>query len=155
MGNCCCGPIVTESCGWPRGTVRAMMAVIGIVVCLLVTGSAELIFIFRNEYVYALGIQNVITGVISIIIGYYFGSKSSQAATDALSDASEKLMAAKDREISIMREEHERSLRNIRNVRVGKRKKEGTRQGIVLPVPTLNKTDDTVINMEDDEAIDM
>ena len=141
MGNCCCGPLSTESCGWPRGTIRALLALLVILVCLLVTGTSELIFIFRNEYVYALGIQNVITGIISIIIGYYFGTKTADAATQAITESSERLLMAKDRELEMLRENHERALRNIRSVRVIGRKKKKENAEIVLPNVTDNPND--------------
>ena len=100
MGNCCCGTNQNESCGWPKGTVRAAISIIIIVLTFALAGAGIIILIFRDEIVYAMGILSTIFTIISAVIAYYFGSKTGEAAGKAIVESSERRLAEKDREIS-------------------------------------------------------
>ena len=75
MCKCCFGPIEGESCGWPKGTVRATVALTTIPLGFLASIIIMVILIVKEQYTIALGINSVIWGLIGSIIGHYFGSK--------------------------------------------------------------------------------
>jgi hypothetical protein len=91
-----CGKNDGESCGWPAGTIRALLAVIVIVGVLI--GSLVLMFFmfFSNQYAYALGILSGLTGFTGTVLGYYFGSKSAEKANGEIIKAHEREMVSKD-----------------------------------------------------------
>ena len=121
MGNCICGPNQNESCGWPKGTVRALISVIIIILTFAIAATTVIILILNDQISFAIGVLSTIFTIISAVIAFYFGTKSSQANMDAMAEASEKLLEAKDREIIVMKDVHERSIRQMRSIRSPKR----------------------------------
>lgn len=164
MGNCCCGPIPTESCGWPKGTVRALISIIIILLTFVIASASVIILILRGEILYAIGILSTIFSIISAVIAFYFGTKSGESATKAVVESNEKLLAEKDKEMNILMNQNiylERELDN-EMVRVNLNSREMGRQryvrksrgsGIVLPDPNIisDLSNDTVIDIEEEE----
>lgn len=73
-----CGPLENESCGWPRGTVRATIALVSIPIGFASAITIMIILIIQKQYEIALGINNVVWVAIGTILGYYFGSKKNK-----------------------------------------------------------------------------
>jgi hypothetical protein len=112
MGNSCCGSNQNESCGWPRGTIRALVSVITIILTFMIAG-AGVIYLFIHEQITAAnGILALLFNVVSAIVAWYFGTKSGDAAAKTAIEASEKLLESKDRELNMLREHHERVLQS-------------------------------------------
>ncbi len=99
MCKCCFGNIEGESCGWPKGTVRATIALTSITLTFLATISIMIILIIREQYTIALGVNSVIWGVIGTIIGHYFGSKQAEGAAKMISQTEHELIESRNREI--------------------------------------------------------
>ena len=99
MCKCCFGNIEGESCGWPRGTVRATIALITIPLGFLIACSIMVILIIKEQYSIALGVNSAIFGTIGTIVGYYFGSRQGDGAAKLLSDTSNEIIKARYKEI--------------------------------------------------------
>ena len=101
MCKCCFGDIEGESCGWPRGTVRACIALSTIFVSFLAATIIIIILIIKEQYTIALGINSVIWGVIGTIIGHYFGTKQAEGAAKLISQTEHELIESRNRELEI------------------------------------------------------
>lgn len=100
---CCCGPLKDESCGWPKGTVRASVALVTIPLGFISSVVLMVVLIVKEQYTIALGVNNVIWGVIGTIIGHYFGSRQAEGAAKMISETEKELIKARDKEISFLR----------------------------------------------------
>lgn len=100
MCNCCFGSTEGESCGWPRGTVRACVALTTIPLGFLASTIIMVILIIKEQYTIALGVNGVIWGVIGTIIGHYFGAKQSEGAAKMISQAEHELIESRNMEIA-------------------------------------------------------
>ncbi len=104
MCKCCFGNIEGESCGWPKGTVRACIAISTISLTFLASIIIMVILIIKEQYTIALGINSVIWGIIGTIIGHYFGSKQAEGAAKMISQTEHELIESRNREIDYNRE---------------------------------------------------
>ena len=122
MCKCCFGNVEGESCGWPKGSIRGIIALISIPMAFLMTCTAMIILIFKDQYNIALGLNNGIWGVVGTIIGYYFGTKQGESAAKLLSKAGHDIIESRNLEIEqnnlLTREiRRERNInRNVRNM---------------------------------------
>ena len=103
-----------EALGLPPGSVRAILAIS--IIPLTVLGSITLmcLMFWKGEYTSALGILSGLTGMSGAVVGYYFGSKASNKATDEiikvhkdisdtqknLIDRGQEMIASRDRELN-------------------------------------------------------
>jgi hypothetical protein len=92
MCKCCFGNIEGESCGWPRGTVRSIIALITIPLSFISAIGIMIALIVKEQYLVAVGINSVIFGVIGTIIGYYYGTKSAEGAAKLISDTEHEIL---------------------------------------------------------------
>jgi hypothetical protein len=129
MFKCCCGNVEGEPCGWPSGTVRAVVTLITVPITFAIACAAIIILIINGQYDIALGINNGIWAVVGTIIGYYFGSKQGETAV--------KLLSESNIQRKILYSKVNRLKRQIRKV---------DRNG-------LHKTSDVVITMDDNNHI--
>jgi uncharacterized membrane protein YgcG len=81
---CCCGPLENQSCGWPAGTVRAVIALVTIILSFAAAISIMIMLIVYNQYAIAVGINSSIWGIVGGIIGYYFGTRQANEATESI-----------------------------------------------------------------------
>ena len=100
MCTCCFGSIENESCGWPKGTVRAVVALTTIPLGFLSTLVIMIILVLKEEYTIALGVNSVIWGVIGTIIGHYFGSRTAEGAAEMISRNGHELIESRNLEIN-------------------------------------------------------
>lgn len=98
--SCCFGTIEGESCGWPKGTVRACVTLITIPIGFLSSVAAMIILIINEEYTIALGINSVIWGVVGTIVGHYFGTKQAEGAAKLISQTEHELIESRNLIIS-------------------------------------------------------
>ena len=96
----CFGSIEGESCGWPKGTVRATVALTTIPLGFISSLVIMIILIIKEQYTIALGINSVIWGVIGTIIGHYFGSKQAEGAAKLISQTEHELIESRNIEIA-------------------------------------------------------
>lgn len=73
-----------EACGWPSGTVRASYGYIVIPSIIGLLGAGMIILFVREQYESALGLMNGLSGILGTVIGYYFGSRSTEVAHNTL-----------------------------------------------------------------------
>lgn len=137
--GCCCGPIPNESCGWPRGTVSATLAIIIITITLLTGTSAIIILItVYNQHTVAVGILGTMFVVVSAVTTHYFDKQANKAIVDAKNSEIDRLAETNTRIIN-------REL--VRSRRVGPIKKKKRRDNddllevdeheIAAPVPVV------------------
>ena len=116
MCKCCFGSIEGESCGWPKGTVRASIAMITIPLGFLSTTAVMIILIVKEQYTIALGVNSVIWGVVGTIVGHYFGTKQAEGAAKMISKNDQELIRSQNmmpRYISMLPPAHHLSLIHI------------------------------------------
>ena len=109
MCKCCFGSIEEESCGWPKGTVRASIAMITIPLGFLSTTAVIIILIIKEQYTIALGVNSVIWGVVGTIVGHYFGTKQAEGAAKIISQNDQELIRSQNmmpRYISMLPPDH-------------------------------------------------
>lgn len=102
-----CGPFENEACGWPKNTIRAIIAVNIVLLSFGATVSALIYLLVRNDTndtAIALGLQSAIWAVLGSIVTFYFTTKMNDSATDKLRCANEALLADKDGQIQSMRQ---------------------------------------------------
>ena len=100
MCKCCFGPLEEESCGWPKGTVRAIIALITIPLGFLLAVGLIIYLVIKEEYLVATGINGVVWGAVGTVIGHYFGSRSAEGATKLMNHVQEELIKSRNMEIS-------------------------------------------------------
>lgn len=84
----CCGSIANMACGWPTGSVRALIAVIISLVSVLVFAFLVVYFTIQNNANIALAGAGLLSTVLAGVIGYYFGSRTSSPPSHSLSSTS-------------------------------------------------------------------
>ena len=94
------GDIKGESCGWPKGTVRACVALTTIPLGFIASTTVMIILIIKEQYTIALGINSVIWGLIGTIIGHYFGSKQAEGAAKMISQNEHELIESRNMEMA-------------------------------------------------------
>jgi hypothetical protein len=99
MCKCCFGPLEDESCGWPKGTVRAIIALLTISLGFVASSVIMVVLVIKKQYTIALGVNSVIWGVIGTIIGHYFGSKQAEGAAKMISKTEHELIESRNKEI--------------------------------------------------------
>ena len=102
MCKCCFGSVKGESCGWPKGTVRATIALVtiplGFVSALGIMG----ILLWKEQYEAAIGVSSAVWAVIGTIVGYYFGSKQAEGAAKLIQQSEHELIESRNLEIGLI-----------------------------------------------------
>lgn len=80
---CWCPKTSEHACGWPPKTVRALLAVI--TVLLVLSGQMALVIYLceAEKYSEAISVCGMMAAQLSAVIGWYFGSSRDGAATPA------------------------------------------------------------------------
>jgi len=132
MGNCCCGPNPNESCGYPPGTIRSLIAILTIVLT-YITGAVTIgIMIWYQQYTIAVGILGTMFSIIAAVIGHYFGQKAADSANGLVANVQQQLIDSKNAEVARLTQTNERMLHS---------------RGIVMNPHFQNRDDDHVIEI--------
>lgn len=99
---CCVGDVEGESCGWPKGTVRATIALTTIPLGFLSLLAVMGVMIWQEQYTAALGITNGILSIVGTVVGYYFGSKQAEGAAKMASKAEHEVIKVQGEEIKLL-----------------------------------------------------
>jgi len=102
-----------EALGLPPGSVRAILAIIIIPVATLSGAALMFLMFWKENYESALGILSGLTGMAGLVIGYYFGNKASNKATDQMVKAHQEVSEVQRNMIEHDREIINREIRNI------------------------------------------
>lgn len=97
-----CGRNKHEALGLPPGSVRAILALIIIPPIILGSISLMILMFVREQYTSALGILSGLTGFAGSVVGYYFGTKSAEKASNEITRAHIIEMESKDRNIDFL-----------------------------------------------------
>jgi hypothetical protein len=81
----CCGSIANMACGWPAGSVRALIAVIISLVSVCVFAFMVIYFTLQNNSNIALAGAGLLSTVLAAVIGYYFGTRTGSGPSTLLS----------------------------------------------------------------------
>ena len=99
---CCKCTNPDEACGWPKKTVRATIA-LSVVISVVVSAIVCMIWlVVVKQYESALGILATLTGLVGTIIGYYFGSRSAESASQLIAQAEHELIESRNKEMEMM-----------------------------------------------------
>jgi len=82
MCKCCIGPYENQSCGWPKGTVRAVIALSVIFLGVMSLATLMILLYASEKFEAAIGVGSTIGGLVGIVIGYYFGSRGAEGAAE-------------------------------------------------------------------------
>ncbi len=138
--TCCFGTVEGESCGWPKGTVRACVTLITIPIGFIASIAMMIILIVQGQYKIALGINSVIWGVIGTIIGHYFGTKQAEGAAKMILQSEHELIESRNLELT-------------RNHEIARN--QGINRGLnqeYIPVPNqMEDNNDVIIEMEEED----
>ena len=143
MCKCCFGNVEGESCGWPKGSIRGIIALISIPMSFTIACAAMILLIIKEQYSVALGFSNGIWGVVGTIVGYYFGTKQGESAAKLLSQAGHDIIESRNREI----EQNHLLTRDFNMIRTNSRSNPKTN--------SRNKKSGTNSETEDDIVLDM
>lgn len=99
MCKCCFGDIEGESCGWPKGTVRAVIALVTIPLAFAAAAAVIGVLMWKEQYTAATGVIGTIFGIVGTIIGYYFGSKQAEGAAKLISETEHDLIESRNQEL--------------------------------------------------------
>lgn len=94
MGNCCCGPNKDEACGWPKNTIRSLLAVSLSILAFLMAAATIGILVWYQQYTVAVGVLGMVFSVISAIVAYYFGSKTGDAVASLATNMQNNMQTA-------------------------------------------------------------
>ncbi|AYV77350.1 MAG: hypothetical protein Barrevirus41_1, partial [Barrevirus sp.] len=108
----CCGPSPDDACGWPKNTIRALLAVLIVVLAFAIAAAVIIILIINQHITEAIGVLGIVFTVVGSVTAFYFSSQQAQANNKAMVDANQRILEAKDREIGRMTETHEKILRD-------------------------------------------
>ena len=97
-----CGKNIDEACGWPKKTVRATIAMSVVIPVTIGAIIAMTILFVNKEYESALAILSSLTGLTGTIIGYYFGARSAESASDLIAKTEHELIESKNKEIEML-----------------------------------------------------
>lgn len=91
--NCCerycCGGLQGMACGWPKGTVRAIIAVLLLVIAMGVEAFLVVWLAIRGNDTAAIGVGGAMLAELGGAVGFYFGSRSSKKDDDTTHRATE------------------------------------------------------------------
>ena len=97
-----------EALGLPPGSVRAILAIIIIPVATLASTALMFLMFWKENYESALGILSGLTGMAGIVVGYYFGSKATNKATEEMIKAHKEVTEVQRSVIN-----HDREVRSL------------------------------------------
>ena len=117
MCKCCIGPDSNQSCGWPKGTVRAVIALSVIFMGVASLTTLMILLYAAEKFEAAIGIGSTIGGIVGIVIGYYFGSRGAEGAAEG---AAHMIV---DTENQLLKTQEAMSRNLTRNLRTKKRRK--------------------------------
>ena len=117
----CCGQNQDEACGWPRGTVRAMLALVIVVLAFMMASAMITMLIVYAQITVAVGIFGTVFTVVSAVTAYYFSTQAANASNKVLRDAAVQVSESKDEIIRHLTDTQDRML--SRRVRGFKRTK--------------------------------
>lgn len=102
-----CGKIPDKPCGWPEGTIRSLIAVPSILMTVGVTGALAIMFGVNNQISSTMSTLGVMSGLIGVMLGFYFGSRSAENSSKIVADAHNNLLqatlASNERNLQIFR----------------------------------------------------
>jgi hypothetical protein len=110
--GCCCGPLQDEACGWPKGTVRAALALLIVLGAFIIAGGMIVMLIIYGQITVAVGVLGTIFTVVGSVSAYYFSSQQAAAATKLATDTAQRIADSKDQEIARLNDTHERILQS-------------------------------------------
>ncbi len=103
MCKCCFGNIEGESCGWPKGTVRAIVALTTILLAFGAAGAVVGVLLWKEQYTAATGVIGTMFGVVGTII--YFGTKQAEGAAKLISKNEHELIESHNLDVAERRNE--------------------------------------------------
>ena len=84
--NCCekycCGSIPSMACGYPSGTVRAIIALFTLFIALGIQGFGVIWLLVHDNTSAGLGLATGLLGELGVITGFYYGSRSTAKKGD-------------------------------------------------------------------------
>lgn len=84
--NCCerhcCGGLQGMACGWPKGTVRAIIAVIVLIIVMGVEGFLVVWLATHDRSDLAIAVGGGMLAELSAVIAYYYSSRSTAKGRD-------------------------------------------------------------------------
>ena len=111
----CCGQNQDEACGWPKGTVRAMLALVIVVLAFIMASAMITMLIVYSQITVAVGIFGTVFTVVSAVTAYYFSTQAATASNKVLRDAATQVSESKDEIIRHLTQTQDRMLsRRIR-----------------------------------------
>jgi hypothetical protein len=88
-----------EACGWPPRTVRAIIAILSIMIIFGIACFGIIMLMIKDQYSTAVGIIGALLGIVGGITGYYFGIHSSTSTTSTTPDIENKNDKGKEMEV--------------------------------------------------------
>lgn len=86
--NCCekrcCGGLQGMACGWPKGTVRAIIAIVLLIVVMGVEGFLVIWLAVQGNDTSAIAVGAAMLAELGAVGGFYFGSRSSKKDDDTI-----------------------------------------------------------------------
>ncbi len=71
-----------EACGWPPKTVRAILALLVVIISMLSSLMVIIFLVISKEWVIAVGAMGTLLSIGTGVLGYYFGYRSGAKPTD-------------------------------------------------------------------------
>lgn len=65
-----------EACGWPPKTVRAILALLVVIISMLSSLMVIIFLVISKEWVIAVGAMGTLLSIGTGVLGYYFGYRS-------------------------------------------------------------------------------
>jgi len=78
---CCCGSISDEACGWPARTVRALLAILVVLMGLGAEVAVALWLVQKDELSLAISMVGLIATEVTGVTAYYFGMSKGKSNT--------------------------------------------------------------------------
>lgn len=77
--SCCCfGNNPNEACGYPPKTIRSIIAVSACLISFIILAFLIVYLSLHQQFTEAVGVTGILTTELGTILGYYFGTRSSQ-----------------------------------------------------------------------------
>jgi hypothetical protein len=84
--NCCerlcCGGLQGMACGWPKGTVRAIIAITLLIVVLAVESFLVVWLAIAGDHTSAIAVGAAMMAELGAVGGFYYGSRTSKGNKD-------------------------------------------------------------------------